>query len=213
MPLTKSASPEAFKRNLRAEIGAGKPRNQALAISYRIQRDAKKGFAAGGAASPPFYARAEAKNLEHAGMIHSSVPGRTDKLPMNVRSGAYVLPADIVSGLGQGNSLAGANGLNKMLRMGPYGSVGGSAPRAAAPKMAAMPRPQKMFADGGDVQTEGGPVEIVAAGGEYVIPPEKVAEIGGGDMARGHDILDAMVLKVRKKTIATNRKLPKPKKN
>ena len=43
----------------------------------------------------------------HTGPIHSSVAGRTDHLPMKVPSGAYVLPADIVSALGEGNTMAG----------------------------------------------------------------------------------------------------------
>lgn len=192
----------------------------AMSIAQRVQRDAKKkSYAAGGApTSPPFYVRSEAHGLEHAGMIHSPIAGRTDRIPMGVGSKSYVIPADIVSSIGQGNSMAGANGLNKLLKMGPYGSMGGAAPRSMAPKMVPMPRPQKMFADGGDVDPSPmpgatPPVDIVAAGGEFVVPPEKVAEIGGGDVSHGHNILDAMVKHVRKKTIKTLRKLPGPKKN
>lgn len=210
MPLIKSKSKAAFKSNVKAEISAGKPKNQSLAIAYRIQRRAPR-KAGGGPAAPPFYARAEAHNLEHAGMIHSPVAGRTDKIPMGVRSGSYVVPADIVSALGQGNSSAGANGLNKLLKMGPYGAAASGAPRAATPKMAAPPKTQKLFAGGGDVG--GGPVDIVAAGGEFVVPDHKVSEIGGGSIDHGHDILDKMVEHVRKKNIKTLRKLPKPKKN
>ena len=43
----------------------------------------------------------------HVGPIHSAVAGRTDHLPMHVPSGAYVLPADIVSAMGEGNTAAG----------------------------------------------------------------------------------------------------------
>lgn len=42
MPLKKSASKKAFKSNLKAELKAGKPKKQALAISYSVQRKAKK---------------------------------------------------------------------------------------------------------------------------------------------------------------------------
>lgn len=42
MPLKKSASDKAFVQNLKAELKAGKPKKQALAIAYRTQRDAKK---------------------------------------------------------------------------------------------------------------------------------------------------------------------------
>src|SRR5262249_11465308 len=41
-------------------------------------------------------------------MASSSIPGRTDRIPMRARPGSYVLPADVVSGLGQGNTHAGA---------------------------------------------------------------------------------------------------------
>ena len=42
MPLTKSKSPKAFKENVKAEIAAGKPQKQAVAIAYDVQRRAKK---------------------------------------------------------------------------------------------------------------------------------------------------------------------------
>lgn len=42
MPLIKSKSPEAFKKNIKAEIAAGKPQKQAVAIAYSVKREAKK---------------------------------------------------------------------------------------------------------------------------------------------------------------------------
>ena len=42
MPLMKSKSKKAFEHNLKAEMHAGKPQPQALAISYSVQRKAKK---------------------------------------------------------------------------------------------------------------------------------------------------------------------------
>ena len=42
MPLIKSKSPNAFKENIKAEIAAGKPQKQAVAIAYDVQRRAKK---------------------------------------------------------------------------------------------------------------------------------------------------------------------------
>ena len=41
MPLKKSASKAAFKANLKAELDAGKPKAQSLAIAYSVQRKAK----------------------------------------------------------------------------------------------------------------------------------------------------------------------------
>jgi hypothetical protein len=43
MPLVKSASKGAFRANLKAEIKAGKPKKQSLAIAYSVKRNAKKG--------------------------------------------------------------------------------------------------------------------------------------------------------------------------
>lgn len=183
-------------------MAAGKPQKQAIAIAYRVQREAKK--ASGGAVSPPFYARSEARALERSGMLHSPVPGRTDKLPTSVRSGAYVIPADVVSGLGQGNSMAGAHGLSQMLKLGPYGSPRGGMRGMRPPRI-------NKFADGGSVLDD--PVQIVAAGGEYIVDPEHVSKIGGGDLNKGHEILDAFVKHVRSKTIKTMKKLPGPKKD
>jgi hypothetical protein len=42
MPLIKSKSERAFQSNLKAELAAGKPKKQALAIAYNVQREAKK---------------------------------------------------------------------------------------------------------------------------------------------------------------------------
>jgi hypothetical protein len=42
MPLIKSTSPEAFKANIKAEVGAGKPPKQAVAIAYSQKREAAK---------------------------------------------------------------------------------------------------------------------------------------------------------------------------
>jgi hypothetical protein len=40
MPLIKSKSKLAFYKNLKAELKAGKPRKQALAIAYSVKKQA-----------------------------------------------------------------------------------------------------------------------------------------------------------------------------
>jgi hypothetical protein len=150
------------------------------------------------------------------GMLKSPVPGRTDKLPISVPSGSYVVPADTVSALGQGNSDAGSNILSKMFKTGPLG-IGlaknnlkghiGSAARIGTMK---MPKGSKIgFADGGATP----PVDVVAAGGEFILHPDQVMQVGGGDLDKGHEILDAFVKHVRRKTISTLKKLPGPAKD
>ena len=42
MPLIKSIKPEAFKKNVKAEINAGKPVKQSVAIAYSEKREAQK---------------------------------------------------------------------------------------------------------------------------------------------------------------------------
>lgn len=42
MPLQKSASRSAFSSNVRAEMKAGKPQKQAVAIAYAQKRKAQK---------------------------------------------------------------------------------------------------------------------------------------------------------------------------
>lgn len=160
MPLIHSASREAIGQNIRTEEKT-KPHKQAIAIALDIARRAKK--ADGGPV--------------HVGPIHSAVGGRTDHLAMQVPEGAYVIPADVVSGLGEGNT---ANG-QKIL--------------------------QGMFPEG---RATGGVVPIMAAGGEHVIHPEAVKKLGGGDIDRGHAILDRWVVRQRKNTVKTLKKLPGP---
>ena len=48
MPLIKSKSDKAFKSNIKAEIAAGKPQKQAVAIAYDVQRRAPKKADGGG---------------------------------------------------------------------------------------------------------------------------------------------------------------------
>ena len=42
MPLIKSTKPEAFKKNVKAEINAGKAVKQSVAIAYSEKREAQK---------------------------------------------------------------------------------------------------------------------------------------------------------------------------
>jgi len=42
MPLVKSKSPAAFRKNVAAEVKSGKPVNQAVAIAYSVKREAAK---------------------------------------------------------------------------------------------------------------------------------------------------------------------------
>jgi len=142
----------------------------------------------------------------HTGPIHSSVAGRTDHLPMNVPSGSYVIPADIISAMGEGNTMAGFKHMKRILYSGtPYGAE--DAPYGAKGGPYNEPLPEK--AAGGSTGT----VPIIAAGGEYVISPEDVMKVGKGDLDLGHRVLDEFVKRMRAETVKTLKSLPGPKKD
>ena len=168
----------------------------------------------GGPGSHPWNVRQKSHPRHPSGMIKSSIPGRTDKIPMSVPPGSYILPADIPSALGQGNTMAGEKILGNMFKSGPYSpgsaQVTGKSRKASAsmPKIGFMPR-MKKFADGGEAQED---IPIIAAGGEVVLYPDQVQQAGHGNMEAGHRVLDKFVLSVRKRHIETLKKLKPPKK-
>lgn len=178
-------------------IGAGIAGGSALSNGGgEAQGDADAGlFASGGAVAkalklaghPVVNQPARGPHLPHVGPIMGASPGRADHVPMAVPAGAHVVPADIVSSLGQGNTHAGMNVLSKMFRSGPYGVPA---------------KPTKL--------AEGGAVPIMASDGEFVIDPAMVAEIGGGDPNYGHDVLDQWILNARHKAIETMQNLAPP---
>lgn len=172
----------------RAKFGKERADSQAVAVAMSNARK----YAAGGAAripGPSFFQRDANRALaRQSGLIKSVVPGRTDKHSMRVAVGSYILPADAVSHLGQNNTLSGAKFLKR--KFGGGGVI--------------------QFADGGNVPI---PVDILAAGGEYVLNPDQVAAVGGGDLKKGHAALDKMVLDIRRDHIKTLRKLAPPRKS
>ncbi|HQU11402.1 MAG TPA: NUDIX domain-containing protein, partial [Acidiphilium sp.] len=61
----------------------------------------------------------------NGGLLSTAGHGRTDNLPINIPAGSYVLPADIVSAIGQGNTLAGAHAIEEAVSGAPYHADGG----------------------------------------------------------------------------------------
>jgi 8-oxo-dGTP pyrophosphatase MutT (NUDIX family) len=322
--------------NIREMQQSGHPHDQAVAAALNVAREHRE---SGGLnllhvphlkekkLKPP---RAAAFVKQHTGPIHSSVAGRTDHLPMHVPTGSYVLPSDIVSAGGEGNTVAGFKVLRRTFEGtpyaggaapygqsgGPYGmAAGGAAKHHAAgilfispedkillmrrqgkdhggewafpagglekgenPEEAARRETEEetghtydgalskithRLRDGVDFTTfaahvkefdphlndehsahrwvtpeeaegmelhpgvratlhrlrahkaHGGAVgvPIVAAGGEWVVPPEHVEHVGGGDLDTGHRVLDEFVKRVRAELVKTLKALPGPRRD
>ena len=157
----------------------------------------------------PWAQRAAAQRLSFAGgMLNSPVPGRTDKLNLNVPAGSYVIPSSVVSFLGQDNSAAGAGVLDAMFSSGPAGSKMGSRRNFRSPKARFGKRSAK-YAEGGDVGMPAEEVPIDAAGGEWIATPEMLIN-KFGDLDMAHKIMDEFVKQTRKKHIDVLKKLPGP---
>lgn len=194
MPLKKGSSQTTVSSNISELVHSGRPQKQAIAIALKTARETSRAKRAFGGAPPkaamtPAVSRPSVPK-PHVGPIHSPVAGRTDHLPMHVPSGSYVIPADIISAMGEGNTMAGFKIMNSIVEE--YGEL------------------PKAYAEGGFT---GDLVPIVAAGGEYVISPETVTSMGDGDMDHGHKELDEFVKKMRAKTIQTLKGLPGPKRD
>ena len=114
------------------------------------------------------------------GAVDGTTPGRADELPVDVPSGSFVIPADIVAYLGEGNSRAGHVKLDQA-----FGS-------------------SKARASGGPA------VPILISDGEYVVDPETVVRLGQGNADQGHAILEKLVLKLRKDHVLHLQRLPSP---
>jgi len=207
MPLNKSSSQKAVSSNISELVHSGRPQKQAVAIALSTARNSLRKKRAAGGQTVATKMSGAPKTMHHKGPIHSAVAGRTDHLPMHVKSGSYVIPADIISSMGEGNTMAGFKTATNLFSGPPYAGKGGPYRQGATPYGAALPR-----ADGGETMGDE-LVPIVAAGGEYVITPEEVVMIGNGNLDHGHKILDSFVKKMRAKTIKTLKKLPGPKKD
>ena len=89
-----------------------------------------------------------------SGAITGPTPGRADAVPVDVPEGSYIIPADIVSALGEGNTIAGNQVLKSLFKPKKFKSI---------------PRPMN----------RGGMVAIAVSDGEFALSPEEVQAAGG----------------------------------
>jgi len=212
--------------------GEGNTINGALKISELLKRDdAKPHFQAGGGTAPeiPYFERGalrqeaiETEGTHPGGYVTATAPTRTAPI------GSYIMPPEIVAGLGAGNQLAGAETMNKIVKsVAPYGAVppephhgrGVGIPRPPEPYKEDQPGPSPVrfeppkfdnIARGGRPRGHNKAVPVVIAGGEYIVTPDEVLRKGKGDLKRGHAWLDDFTLHCRKQTRSTLGKLPGP---
>ena len=200
------------------------PNNQAGAAFPTPQQPAVAQAAGGatpgrdmGGASPaispsqgmPWWTRREAVSDSQSpslGFLHGPTPGRADSVDTTAPAGSHVIPADVVAGLGQGNSLAGGARMEQVMRSGPHGTSLPSARHGSGP-----PRPPAPFRDakGGNIpehEVENTPVKL--SHGEFVVPREVVLAWGKGDQKAGHAAWDKWIVDQRKKQIKVLQKLP-----
>jgi len=177
----------------------------------------------------PAMAAKAAGEYHGAGLVPGNATGRGDTIKASVPPDSYVIPADVVAALGQGNTSAGAKVLDGIMGqnqgppppMAPPAPEGGIERPAFAQGGIAPPqmRPQGILPVAGPpagiaaAQNQKPVVPIRASSGEYVVAPEACAKIGGGDLDYGHDILDNFVSTIRKDNIKNLKKLPNPKKS
>lgn len=155
----------------------------------------------------PWWTRSEARSADTpmSGYLHGATAGRADNLKGTALSDSYILPAEEIAGLGEGNSLMGARVIQSMLGSGPHGipqerGVRGHGP----PHPPSMNEPRQLEAKGGGVQHEDGQAttKVALSHGEFGLTPEQVRwKFGDGDLKRGHRVLDLFVQELRKRHI------------
>jgi len=166
VPLIKSGSNKAISSNIKEMRSAGHPQNQSVAAAMQIANKYRRG-----------------KGGEVTGPLMGATGGRADKLPLTVPDHSHVIPADVVSALGQGNTARGMQVLAKM-----FPPDKGEAIRGRSTK-------------------------IMASDGEFIVTPSNVVKKGHGDVNRGHEVLDHFIVHARKLNIHHLKHMPPPAKD
>ena len=238
MPLIKSASRDAISQNIRTEMSAKKPQRQAVAIALDVARRSKMGKADGGpvatalkSANGGHVGPLTGSTPGRADAIPTTVPDGSHVVPSDICN--FLGGENSAAGLklleerfphthrAAGGMVPALHIPHETAMPGPHISTphltgmrmphitsaphlaGVGIPRATAGLGAIPHMTQPRMASGGGV-----PVKL--SDGEFVIGPEWVSKIGGGDMEKGHRLIDEWILKMRKAKIAKLKGLPPP---
>ena len=199
MPLKKGSSRSVISSNIKEMQAAGHPHKQAVAAALRSAYDRADG------GSTPWFVRREATSESRptlmSGPLLGATMGRADKINTHVADGSHILPADTVSAIGGGNSMAGHAKLGQMFP---------ASIKPSKPIIPKLPQAPKMKLSRGGATKK---VPVRLSDGEFCVHPDDVLRIGKGDPKRGHRILDAMILEVRKHYTHKLSNLPGPAKD
>ncbi len=113
-------------------------------------------------------------------LLRGHTGGQDDKIRNPIYEGDFILPADVVSHAGDGNTMAGGKNLDIL-----FNAIKGKVDRPAAP------------------------IDAFLSDGEYVIRRDKVTALGKGNNALGGKKLDAFMKNIRKTKGADTRLPPK----
>jgi hypothetical protein len=184
--------------------------------AVRIASDIARRHAAGGLDLQGAPGQSAAQNT-FKGPISSTVPGRTDRHPLDVEPGSYVWPADVVSALGEGNTKAGQTQLMAAfldltggIKLPKGGGMQASGVKKPGLNLTLPPAKKPHPPHLGRAEGGRSDVPIIAAGGEHVTPPADIARKFGG-LDRGHQICDKIVHLIRAKEMARLKTAPPPK--
>ena len=120
------------------------------------------------------------------GAMTGAGAGRADDRAVTAPRGAHVIPADVVSALGDGNTRRGHAILEDMF----------SKSKRSTSKLR---------------RADGGGVRIQASDGEFIVSPEDVALLGAGNAEAGHELLNKFIEQSRADYAARQQSFPGPK--
>ena len=145
-------------------------------LSERDKPEEKKmKFARGGSALPKHEIDIEIENLDtphDSFYAEGETGGQDDNVHVDLPHGSFVLDANTVSAVGDGNSVAGKKKIREMLN--------------------------QLNAGIGEITHETRLVPAAISSGEFTIYPHHVSALGGGDLSKGHKKLKSFVKKIRK---------------
>ena len=211
------------------------PQPQQQAPQQPMQQAAQpgQGFRRGGApkrdmggmsmsTDTPWWTRSEARDFD-SGLLHGTTPGQADAIKTTAPAGGFVVPAEVVAHLGQGNTLAGSRVMQSILDTGPGGMpLQRHGTGRGPPRPPELPRSeQEQFKKGGPIpvfeakerggeKQKPGETPVDLSDGEFYVSPHHVTAWGGGDHERGIRIWNKWTWQKHKEHQASLRKYKGP---